>query len=92
MTSKQIARVDGLPVSLIARERIWPMPASSSLDEEGAVRLSAAQRARVARRSAGVHECRLPRLARRMASEMVEWAAESERIEIRLELRQAGLL
>jgi hypothetical protein len=92
MTSKQIARVDGLPVSLIARERIWPVPDSSSLDEEGAVRLSAAQRARVARRSAGVHECRLPRLARRMVAEMAEWAAEQERIEIRLELRQAGLL
>ena len=91
MTSKQIARVDGLPVSLIARERIWPIPASSS-QEEGAVRLSAAQRARVARRSAGVHECRLPRLARRMVAEMAEWAAEQERIEIRLELRQAGLL
>ena len=92
MTTKQIARVDGLPVSLIARERIWPMPAPSSLEEEGTVRLSAAQRARVARRSAGVHDCRLPRLARRMVAEMAEWAAEQERIEIRLELRQAGLL
>jgi hypothetical protein len=91
MTSKQIARVDGLPVSLIARERIWPIPASSPA-QEGAVRLSATHRARVARRSAGVHECRLPRLARRMVAEMAEWAAEQERIEIRLELRNAGLL
>ena len=92
MTSKQIARVDGLPVSLIARERIWPFQLRVRSEKEGAVRLSAAQRARVARRSAGVHECRLPRLARRMVAEMAEWAAEQERIEIRLELRQAGLL
>ena len=92
MTTEQIARVDGLPVSLIARERIWPIPASSSPAQEGAVRLSAAQCARVARRSAGVHECRLPRLARRMVAEMVEWSAEQERIEIRLELHNAGLL
>ena len=86
MTSKQIARVDGLPVSLVRPERIWPVPGSPDGDGK---RLTAAQRARIARQTAVVHECRVPEWAQSM---MAELFAEQERTEIRAELRQAGLL
>ena len=83
MVATLIARADGLPVSLVTPERVWPDPASPTRRS-----LSARDRSRIERRAAGVHECRLPAWARPMAV----WEAEQERIEIRLELARAGLL
>ena len=86
MVPQLIARVDGLPVSLLDRERVWP-PASSTAP---AVReLTARQRARIERQTACVHECRLPAWAQSLLAEQI---AESERFEIRSELERAGLL
>lgn len=86
MTSRQIARVDGLPMSLVRAQRVWPTPYPSELADG---LLSAAQRARIARQTAGVHQCRVPAWAQGLLAELV---AEQERTEIRSELRQAGLL
>jgi hypothetical protein len=86
MVPQLIARVDGLPVSLLDRERVWPKPDSTTR----AVReLTARQRARIERQTAGVHECRLPAWAQALIAEQ---AAERERLEIRSELERAGLL
>ncbi len=83
MVATLIARVDGLPVSLVAPERVWPAPTSPKRRK-----LSARERSRIDRRTAGVHECRLPAWARAVAG----WEAEQERLEIRSELERAGLL
>lgn len=86
MVPQLIARVDGLPVSLLDREVVWP-PAHSPAND---VReLTAKQRARIERQTACVRECRLPTWAQAL---IVEQAAESERLEIRSELERAGLL
>jgi hypothetical protein len=86
MVPQLIARVDGLPVSLLDREVVWPQPSTPPRD---AGELTARQRARIARQTACVHECRLPAWAQRLIAEQ---AAESERLEIRSELERAGLL
>ena len=83
-----IARVDGLPVSLLDREVVWPPPASGERDRAREV-LSLKRRARIERQTADVHECRLPAWVQAMVAEQV---AESERLAIRVELRRAGLL
>ncbi len=86
MVPQLIARVDGLPVSLLDRERVWPAPDSPA----HAVReLTARQRARIERQTACVRECRLPAWAQALIAEQV---AEHERLEIRSELERAGLL
>jgi len=87
MVPELIARVDGLPVSLLAREVIWPAPDTSP----GRARevLPAHRRARIERQPAGVHQCRLPRWALALA---VAEQAEAERLAIRDELGAAGLL
>ena len=59
MVPQLIARVDGLPVSLLDREVVWP---ESSVAPRDARELTARQRARIERQTACVHECRLPRL------------------------------
>ena len=82
MVPQLIARVDGLPVSLLDRERVWPAPHTVR-------ELTARQRARIERQTACVHECRLPTWAQALIAEQ---AAESERLEIRSELERAGLL
>ena len=86
MVPQLIARVDGLPVSLLDREVVWPAPSVVARD---ARELTARQRARIERQTACVHECRLPAWAQALIAEQ---AAESERLEIRSELARAGLL
>ena len=86
MVPQLIARIDGLPVSLLDREVVWPQPHSPARD---ARELTARQRARIERQTACVHECRLPAWAQAVVAEQ---AAESERLEIRSELERAGLL
>ena len=83
MVPQLIARVDGLPVSLLDRERVWPAPARDARE------LTARQRARIERQTACVHECRLPAWAQALIAEQ---AAEREGLEIRSELERAGLL
>lgn len=85
MVPQLIARVDGLPLSLLDRERVWPAGAPARTVRE----LTARQRARIERQTACVHECRLPAWAQALIAEQ---AAESERLEIRSELERAGLL
>ena len=86
MVPSLIARVDGLPVSLLDREVVWPTPNSPARD---ARELTARQRARIERQTACVRECRLPAWAQALVAER---AAEWERLEIRSELERAGLL
>ena len=83
MGPQLIARVDGLPVSLLDRERVWPAPARTVRE------LTARRRARIERQTACVRECRAPAWAQALIAEQ---AAESERVEIRSELERAGLL
>jgi len=84
MVTQLIARVDGLPVTLLERERIWPPPAAP-----GPRLLPARSRRRIDRQTAAVHQCRLPAWARNLVAEEL---AERERTEIRPELERAGLL
>jgi hypothetical protein len=86
MVPQLIARVDGLPVSLLDRERVWPAANSPGRDVR---ELTARQRARIERQTACVRECRLPAWAQALIAEQ---AAESELLEIRSELERAGLL
>ena len=86
MVPQLIARVDGLPVSLLDREVVWPEPSTPAGD---AGELTARQRARIERQTACVHECRLPVWAQGLIAEQV---AERERLEIRSELERAELL
>ena len=89
MGPELIARDDGLPVVLLERERIWPVPAGANGSASSRQRARAARR-RIERQTAVVHECRLlPAWARAMVAEQ---AAEEGRLKIRAELSQAGLL
>ena len=87
MVPQLIARVDGLPVSLLERQVVWPAP-DNRRDRIGDG-LSPRLRARIERQTAGVHQCRLPGWARALAEAQ---QAEAERLEIRAELGAAGLL
>jgi len=87
MVPQLIARVDGLPVSLLARQVIWPAPDTGP--GRCAEVLPAHRRARIERQTAGVHQCRLPRWALALAAAE---QAEAERLAIRAELGAAGLL
>jgi hypothetical protein len=84
MGPQLIARVDGLPVSLLDRERVWPEAPAPAVRE-----LTARRRARIERQTACVREWRLPAWAQAVIAEQ---AAEWERLEIRSELERAGLL
>jgi hypothetical protein len=84
MVTQLIARVDGLPVTLLDRERIWP-PAAAPQSRP----VPARSRRRIERQTAVVHQCSLPAWARNMVAEEL---AERERVEIRSELQRAGLL
>jgi hypothetical protein len=87
MVPQLIARVDGLPVSLLERQVVWPAPENGrGRVDDG---LSPRLRARIARQTAGVHQCALPAWARALAESQ---QAEAERIEIRAALAAAGLL
>ena len=85
MVPQLIARVDGLPVSLLERQVVWPAPDG----DRGRSGLSPRLRARIARQIAGVHQCRLPGWAMALAEAQ---QADAERVEIRAELVAAGLL
>jgi len=82
MVPQLIARVDGLP-QLVAPERVWPDPMIPAKDARGLAR----RRERDARQSAVVAHARLPRWARNLIA-----VEEQERLEIRAELANAGLL
>jgi hypothetical protein len=81
-----MARVDGLPVQLLDRERVWP-----TADRTRRCRrdLSPRERARIERQTAVVHDCQMPVWARQLMAEEVE---ELERQEIRGALLEAGIL
>ncbi|MGA2925981.1 MAG: hypothetical protein ABSG43_08295 [Solirubrobacteraceae bacterium] len=86
MVPQLIARVDGLPVSLLERGVVWPAPDNGR--QRAGVGVSPRLRARIERQTAVVHECRLPAWARALAEPQVD----AERVEIRAELVAAGLL
>jgi hypothetical protein len=87
MVPQLIARVDGLPVSLLSREVVWPAPDSGR--ERADASLPPRLRARIERQTAVVHECRLPARARALAEHQQR---DAERVEIRADLVAAGLL
>jgi hypothetical protein len=84
MVTQLIARVDGLPVTLLNRERIWP-PTAATRSRPVPTR----SRRRIERQTAVVHQCSVPAWARNLVAEEL---AERERAEIRSELERAGLL
>jgi hypothetical protein len=81
-----MARVDGLPVQLLERERVWPTAYRKARYRR---ELSARERARIERQTAVVHDCQVPVWARQL---MVGEAEELERQEIRGALLAAGIL
>jgi hypothetical protein len=81
-----MARIDGLPVRLLQRERVWP---AADRKERCRRELSARERARIERQTAVVHDCQMPVWARQLMAEEVE---ELERQEIRGALLEAGIL
>ena len=87
MVPSLIARVDGLPVTLLDREVVWPVPSSSRAGDRR--RMPLKRRTQVERQTAAVHQCCLPKWARELAAEQL---AETERYAIRAELGRAGLL
>ena len=87
MVPSLIARVDGLPVTLLDREVVWPVPSSSRAADRR--RMPLKRRTQVERQTAAVHQCSLPKWARELAAEQL---AETERYAIRAELGRAGLL
>ena len=85
MSPTLMARVDGLPVQLLERERVWPTADRARRRRE----ISARERARIERQTAVVHDCQMPVWARQLMAEEVE---ELERQEIRGALLEAGIL
>jgi len=94
MVPQLIARVDGLPVSLLDREVVWPVP-DVGRDRAREV-LSAGRRARIERQTAVVHAAVVSGLARAVleqaATESPYLDAEAERAEIRALLAERGVL
>jgi hypothetical protein len=94
MVPQLIARVDGLPVSLLDREVVWPVP-DVVRDRARAV-LSARRRARIERQTAVVHAALVSDCARAVlqqaGTESPYLDAEAERSEIRALLAQHGVL
>ena len=86
MSPTLMARIDGLPVRLLQRERVWP---AADRKERCRRELSARERARIERQTAVVHDCEMPVWARQLMTEEVE---ELERQEIRGALLDAGIL
>lgn len=94
MVPQLIARVDGLPVSLLDREVVWPVPDVAR--GRACAALSARRRARIERQTAVVHAALVAGCARvvlqQTASESPYLDAEAERSEIRALLAQRGVL
>jgi hypothetical protein len=94
MVPELIARVDGLPVTLLDRQVVWPIPAG---ERNGRRRpISSKRRARIERQTAVVHAALVPGCARAVlqqaATESPYLDAEAERSEIRALLAQRGVL
>ena len=95
MVPQLIARVDGLPVSLLDREVVWPVPDAGRDRVRQA--LPARSRARIERQTAVVHAAVLSSGARAVLEQAAEAEspyldAEAERSEIRALLAQRGVL
>jgi hypothetical protein len=95
MVPQLIARVDGLPVSLLAREQVWP--AANSGQARSKRILPRRRRAEIDRQTAAVREGSAPQFARGLldAEALVVWPygdLEHERFQIRGDLAAAGLL
>ena len=88
MVATLLARVDGLPMTLLDRQVVWPVPYSARAGNRGS--LSAGRRARIERQTAVVHAA--DRLPASVHGLLAEAALEAERLEIRSELAKAGLL
>ena len=94
MVPRLIARVDGLPLSLLDREIVWPLP--DVVRDRAREALSARRRARIERQTAVVHSALVSDCARAVlqqaATESPYLDAEAERSEIRALLAQRGVL
>ena len=95
MVPQLIARVDGLPVSLLDREVVWPV--SGCRHDRARRAVSPERRARIERQTAVVHAAVLPSCARAVLEEAAAiespyLEAEAERSEIRALLAQCGVL
>jgi hypothetical protein len=95
MVPQLIARVDGLPVSLLDREVVWPVREDGRNRSRPALR--ARSRARIERQTAVVHAAVLSSRARAALEKAAEAEspyldAEAERSEIRALLAQRGVL
>lgn len=85
--SRAIARVDGLPVTLLDGEVVWPIRGGERNGRRGP--MSSEQRVSIERQTAVVHAAVLPASLRALIAEQ---AAEAERLAIHAELGRAGLL
>jgi hypothetical protein len=95
MVPQLIARVDGLPVSLLNREVVWPV--SSGAHDRARRSVSPERRARIERQTAVVHAAVVSGRARAVlrqaaATESPYLDAEAERSEIRALLAERGVL
>jgi hypothetical protein len=94
MVPQLIARVDGLPVSLLDREVVWPV--SGCRHDRARRTVSPERRARIERQTAVVHAAILPSCARaaleQAATESPYLDAEAERSDIRALLAERGVL
>jgi hypothetical protein len=95
MVPQLIARVDGLPVVLLDREVVWPVPNDGRECDRRP--LSAKARARIARQTAVVHAAVVASAARAVLEEATVIGsayleAEQERSEIRALLADVGVL
>ena len=87
MVATLLARVDGLPVTLLDRQVVWPIPVGERNGRRSP--MTSKRRARIERQTAVVHAAVLPASLRALVAEQ---AAEAERLEIRSELSREGLL
>jgi hypothetical protein len=95
VTTTLIARVDGLPETLLDRERIFPSQNGSSANSRH--RIPCKRRARIARQTAVVHAAGLPRELAKLIDERTvlgsPWLGyESDRAEMLAELAKSELL
>lgn len=86
MVATLLARVDGLPVTLLDRQVVWPIPAGERNGRRSP--MTSKRRARIERQTAVVHAAVLPASLRALVAEQ---AAEAERLEIRSELGRRRL-
>ena len=95
MVPSLLARVDGLPVTLLDRQVVWPIP-TGECNGRRAV-MSSKQRARLERQTAVVHAAAVSSAARAVLEEATVIGspyleAEQERLEIQALLAGVGVL